>query len=62
MIFSSRDKMPLDMKNYVARAFSSARNEEERELIHKHLDTTLNKIFAEKRQWSIEWDNYPMPL
>ena len=54
--------MPPKMKEYVARAFGSGKTEEERELIHKHLDTTLNKIFAEKQQWDIDWDNFPLPL
>ena len=54
--------MPPKLKNYVARAFASAKNEDEREQIHQHLDVTLNKIFAEKRQWDLDWDNYPLPL
>ena len=54
--------MPQKMKEYVARAFSSASTEEERDAIHKHLDSKLNEIFAKKQQWSIDWDNYPMPL
>ena len=54
--------MPQKMKDYVARAFASATNEEERDLIHKHLDSKLNQIFSKKQQWSIDWDNFPMPL
>lgn len=59
---SPKDKMPPKMKEYVSRAFSSGRTEEERELIHKHLDSKLNMIFSENKQWGIDWDNYPMPL
>lgn len=54
--------MPPKMKDYVTRAFASASNEEDRERIHQFLDNTLNKIFAENKQWSIDWDRYPMPL
>lgn len=56
------NKMPPKLKSYVARSFGSAKNEEERELIHKHLDATLNKVFAEKRQWEVDWDSFPLPL
>ncbi len=58
----SKDNMPQKMKEYVASAFSSAKTEEDRDAVHKHLDSKLNDIFAKKQQWSIDWDNYPMPL
>lgn len=54
--------MPPKMKEYVNRAFLSTHNEEERDLIHKHLDAKLNKIFREGRQWTIDWDKEPLPL
>ena len=55
-------KMPKKMKDYVNRAFASAASEEERDLIHQHLDIRLNEIFAKNEQWGIDWDHFPMPL
>ena len=55
-------KMPPKMKEYVTRAFASASSEEERDLVHQFLDDKLNKIFAENKQWTIDWERYPMPL
>ncbi len=59
---ASKDNMPQKMKDYVARAFASAKTEEDRDLVHKHLDSRLNEVFAKKQQWTIDWDTFPMPL
>ncbi len=55
------DKWPPKLKEYVARAFSACTKEGEREYVHRVLDDELNKMFADKTQWSIDWDTYPLP-
>ncbi len=49
------------MKEYVARAFAACTNEEDRDHVHSVLDNELNKMFADNRQWAINWDTYPLP-
>ena len=61
-VAGSQGNMPAKMKDYVNRAFLGAGTEAQRDKVHKHLDAKLNRIFAEARQWSIDWDNEPLPL
>ena len=49
------------MKEYVSRAFNACTREEDREYVHRVLDEELNRLFSENKQWTIDWDTYPLP-
>ena len=49
------------MKDYVSRAFNACTREEDREYVHRVLDEELNRLFSENKQWTIDWDTYPLP-
>ena len=58
---AKKGKFPPGFSTYVNRAFAACTTSEERERVHEYLDTELNKLFNENKQWEINWDTYPLP-
>lgn len=54
-------KWPPKFKGYVQRAFAAAVSDSDKEYVHRVLDEELNRMFADKKQWEIDWDSYPLP-
>lgn len=52
----------LFCRSYISRAFDACSTDQERDRIHHFLQVELLEIFKENKQWSINWDTYPLPL
>ncbi|KAL5473074.1 hypothetical protein EMCRGX_G027515 [Ephydatia muelleri] len=55
------DYWPPALKSYIHRAFAACNTTADRDKVEQFLRVELNTIFAEGKQWQINWNSYPLP-